>query len=271
MNNNNVSLQRRRVIQRLGALGAAVAVTGCASYRTPKEHYVLVHGSWHGAWCWNKVVPLLQAQGHRVTAIDLPGRGGDPEQLARLTPADYVASVTRVLDTTERVVLVGHSLGGGTISLAAEARPEKIKTLVYLTAFLVPAGRSMGSIASSDTQSGIPKVVRRNAATGVSHLDPVFVREVFYHDCSDDDVASATRLVTAESGAMGRAPIQVSNERFGGIERVYVECLQDRAISLPVQRSMQAALPCRRVYSLDTSHSPFFSDPVSLTRVLTSL
>jgi pimeloyl-ACP methyl ester carboxylesterase len=133
------SLQRRRAIQHLGVASAAIALGGCATMRAEKEHFVLVHGQWHGSWCWNKVVPLLTAQGHRVTAIDLPGRGGDPKELAKLTPADYVSAVTRVLDASpEPVVLVGHSLGGGTVSLAGEARPEKIKRLVYLTAFLVP-------------------------------------------------------------------------------------------------------------------------------------
>jgi hypothetical protein len=96
------------------------------------------------------------------------------------------------------------------------------------------------------------------------------VREVFYQDCSDADVALATRLVTAESGAMGRAAIQVTPERYGRIDRIYIECLQDRAISLSVQRSMVAAMPCRKVHTLDTSHSPFFSNPAGVAQALVS-
>ncbi|WP_369656953.1 alpha/beta fold hydrolase [Variovorax sp. V213] len=265
------TLQRRRNILALGVAGATLALSGCAAPLSMKEHFVLVHGQWHGAWCWSKVVPLLQAQGHRVTAIDLPGRGGDVQDLAKLTPADYVAAVTRVLDAApEPVVLVGHSLGGGTVSLAGEARPDKIKRLVYLTAFLVPPGKTMGSIAMSDKHALTAKAVRRDAQTGLSSLDPAFVREVFYQDCSDADVAMATRMVTAESGAMGRAPILVTPERYGRIKRVYVECLQDRAISLSVQRAMVAAMPCEKVLTLNTSHSPFFSDPAGVVQALTS-
>lgn len=264
-------ISRRRAIQHLGLASAAVAIGGCATNLTKKEHFVLVHGSWHGSWCWSKVVPLLTAQGHRVTVIDLPGRGGNKQELARLTPADYVASVTRVLDAaSEPVVLVGHSLGGGTISLVAEARPEKVKRLVYLTAFLVPAGKTIGSIAAADSQALTAKAVRRDQATGVSELDPAFVREVFYQDCSDADVALATRLVTAESPAMGRAPIQVTPERFGRVDRVFVECVNDRAISLSTQRSMVAMTPCRKIHTLNTSHSPFFSDPVGVVQALTA-
>ena len=255
----------------MGAVGATLALGGCATTSPGREHFVLVHGQWHGSWCWNKVVPLLTAQGHRVTAIDLPGRGGKPAELAKLTSADYVAAVTRVLDTApEPVVLVGHSLGGGTISLAGEARPEKIKRLVYLTAFLVSPGKTMGSIAVADAQAMTAKAVRRDPAAGVSSIDPAFAREVFYQDCSDADVAEAIRLVTAESSIMGRTPIQVSPERYGRLGRVYVECLQDRAISISAQRSMVAAMPCRRVHTLDTGHSPFFSNPSGVVQALTS-
>jgi len=270
MKSDSLSYSRRKVLT-IGIAGASLALGGCATPREPKEHFVLVHGQWHGSWCWRKVVPMLEAQGHRVTALDLPGRGGNVNDLAKLTPADYVAAVTQVLDAApEPVVLVGHSLGGGTVSLAGEARPDKIKRLVYLTAFLVPPGKSMGSIAASDTQALTSKAVRRDAQTGVSSLDPAFVREVFYQDCSDDDVAFATRMVTAESGAMGRAPIVLTPERYGRIKRTYIECLQDRAISLSVQRSMVAAMPCERVITLNTSHSPFFSNPAGVVQALTS-
>ncbi len=270
---------RRTFMAWAGASGLAASAAGCASPATSRHaasagrplHYVLVHGSWHGAWCWNKVSPLLEAQGHRVTAIDLPGRYAAPEVLAQLKPDDYVNAVTRVLDAAGGpVVLVGHSLGGGTISLAAQARPEKVRTLVYLTAFLVPDGRSMGAIAMADTQSLTAKAVRRDAQTGVSRVDPEFARDAFYNDCSDADVVMAQRLVTPESGAMGRAPVHTTAERFGRVDRVYIECLRDQAISLPVQRSMHAALPCRQVLRLDTGHSPFLSNPLALAQALLS-
>lgn len=265
---------RRDALRYAGMAGAALALAGCAATpaRSKAAHYVLVHGSWHGSWCWHKLTPLLEAQGHQVTLVDLPGRQGTVEELARLTPDDYVSAVVKVLDAAaEPVVLVGHSLAGGTISLAAQARPEKIRTLVYLTAFLVPSGQTMGSIAVADKQSLTPKAARRDPATGVSTLDPAFVREVFYQDCSDADVALAQRRVSAESGAMGRAPIRTTPERFGRVDRVFIECLRDRAISIDVQRRMVAALPCRKVLTLDTGHSPFLSNPQGLAQALTAI
>jgi pimeloyl-ACP methyl ester carboxylesterase len=230
---------------------------------------VLVHGAWHGPWCWNKLAPVLEAQGHRVTAVELPGRRGDAAELASLKLDHFVASVVQVLDASPRpVVLVGHSLGGATISLVAEARPDKIKTLTYLTAFMVPAGMTVGSIAMTDKETWIPKVVQRDAGTGVSRLNPAHVREVFYQDCSDEDVAYAQQRVTPEASTMGVTPIRTTNERFGRVDRVYIECLRDHAIGIATQRRMQSALPCRAVRTMDTRHSPFFSDAQGLAQVL---
>lgn len=262
---------RRRVLRFFGAAGAVLGLPGCTSFGTSREHFVLVHGSWHGPWCWTKLTPLLEAQGHRVTLIELPGRGGDPAQLASLTADQFAASVIRVLDAApEPVVLVGHSLGGATISLVAEARPDKIRTLVYLTAFLVPAGKTVASIALADKDSLAARAILRDPATGATRLSPAHVREVFYQDCSDEDVAYAQQRVTAEPPTMAIAPIRTTTERFGRVDRVYIECLRDRTISITAQRSMQAALPCRAVYTLDSGHSPFFSDPRGLAQALIS-
>ena len=96
---------------------------------------MLVHGASHGGWCWEKVVPLLEANGHRVCAPDLPGLGNDPTPPANVTLADNVEKLSRLLDKMdEPVVLVGHSLGGITVSALAEARRRKLKAVVYLCA-----------------------------------------------------------------------------------------------------------------------------------------
>jgi pimeloyl-ACP methyl ester carboxylesterase len=108
--------------------------------------FVLVHGAFHGGWCWYKIVPLLEAKGHRVLAPDLPGLGDDHTPLADLSLAawtDSVAAKLHVLGTP--VILVGHSRGGIVISEVAERVPEHVSALVYLTAFLVSDGESLQS------------------------------------------------------------------------------------------------------------------------------
>src|SRR5260370_40737879 len=105
--------------------------------------YLLVHGAWHGAWCWRKVVPLLEKVGNGWLAPDLPGHGQDSTSLAYVTLEAYVSRLLPLVDAApEPVILVGHSLGGTVISQVAEARPEKVRLLVYLSALLPRAGES---------------------------------------------------------------------------------------------------------------------------------
>lgn len=75
--------------------------------------YVLVHGSWHAAWCWYKIVPRLEKAGHRAIAIDLPGHGRDGTPVGDVTMQQYVKAIGSALDTLEEpAILVAHSRGG---------------------------------------------------------------------------------------------------------------------------------------------------------------
>ena len=96
--------------------------------------FVLIHGAWHGAWCWYKVTPLLQSRGHRVHTPDLPALGIDRTPLPSSSLQCYTDRVCKTLNACdEPVYLVGHSMGGLVISHAAEAMPQKVKMLVYLS------------------------------------------------------------------------------------------------------------------------------------------
>jgi pimeloyl-ACP methyl ester carboxylesterase len=125
---------------------------GC--YTWTVSTYLLVHGGWHGAWCWQRVAPLLRRAGHRVIVPDLPGHGDDPTPIAAVTPGSDVQSVSTVLDTlAEPAILVGHSSGGMVISAAAELRPRVVRALVYLAAFLLPPGVTPPMVMRDDTEA----------------------------------------------------------------------------------------------------------------------
>ena len=101
------------------------------------SHFVLVHGAWHGAWCWEQVVPRLGARGHSARAIDLPGHGQDPKPPGAVSFDDYMSRMGDVIEAApEPPILVGHSLGGAVITGAADRWPERIGALVYLCAML---------------------------------------------------------------------------------------------------------------------------------------
>ncbi|MFQ5913929.1 MAG: alpha/beta fold hydrolase [Nitrospinota bacterium] len=234
--------------------------------------YVLIHGSWHGGWCWEKVVPLLEREGHEVEAPDLPGHGEDKTPNSQISLQTYSDCVCQILDAqSEPVVLVGHSRGGIIISQAAESRPDKIKTLVYLTAFLLRNGESMRQVARGDKESFLQPNLIIDESQGYTVVKDEVIKEALYADCSDEDVARAKSLLVPEPNAPTETPLRLSEENFGRVRRIYIECLRDRAVSPSLQRQMYTALPCRRVISMDASHSPFFSAPEELVTHLTSL
>ncbi len=236
------------------------------------SYYVLVHGSWHGSWCWEKVVPILREAGHEVVAPDLPGHGEDETPAAEVTLAAYAERVCDILDEQpEPVVLVGHSMGGIVTSEAAERRPEKIRMLVYLTAYLLPNGRSLVDAAQTDEETLVLPNMVVDEEKGIVTIRKEVAKDIFYGDCSEEDARKAIERVIPEPLAPFATPVSVSEENFGRVRRTYIECLRDRAIGPTTQRRMYTKLPCEKVVSMDTSHAPFLSAPEVLVRHLMSL
>ena len=231
--------------------------------------FLLVHGAWHGGWCWSKIEERLWRRGHQVLAPDLPSHGESRVPPATVTLDDYVDCLSDLLDQSrERVILVGHSMAGLVISEVAERRPEQVLALVYVTAFLLRDGQSIADVTRDDTESLARKarVVSSDRLTVTTRDEAVAA--AFYGACSPEDVACAQARLKPQALAPFVSKASVTAERWGSVPRYYVECLRDRAIVPGLQHAMQAALPCRRSYPLDTDHSPFFSAPAQLTDVL---
>src|SRR5690242_20353457 len=111
-------------------------------------------------WGWHKVAALLEQAGHKVTAPDLPAHGDDKTSVSEASLQAYTDKIVQAVDAqTEPVILVGHSMGGTVISQVAEAQPDKVKTLVYLTAYLLPNGKSLFQAAQEDAGSQTPTIL----------------------------------------------------------------------------------------------------------------
>ena len=234
--------------------------------------YVLIHGAWLGAWCWERVIPLLESAGNRVIAPDLPGHGEDDTRPAAVTAGAYVDAVTRIVTRQDGpVILAGHSMSGMVISQVAERAPERIRLLVYIAGFLLEDGRSI-----NDTQAQVrgslvaPRMVIGPDRKTLALPDEI-LREAFYADCSEDDFLMASRRMRPQPLEPFLAPVRVTAERFGRVPRAYIECLHDRALPVSGQRFMYRRLPCQAVYPLDASHSPFYSRPDELAGILQAL
>jgi pimeloyl-ACP methyl ester carboxylesterase len=234
--------------------------------------FVLVHGAWHGGWCWNKVAPLLREKGHTVVTPDLPGHGGDRTPVGEITLKKYSDSVIHQLDLQpDPVILVGHSMGGLVISEVAEKRQEKIKSLVYVCAFLLRNGETLGGVAERDEKALVmPNLVVSENQTSATLKENV-IKQTFYANCSPEDAAWAQSRLVPQALSPFMTPLQLTQSGFGRVPRHYVECTRDRAISIGIQKEMQAASPCQSIHTLETDHSPFLSTPRELSSILLSI
>ncbi|MBS1585337.1 MAG: alpha/beta fold hydrolase [Bacteroidetes bacterium] len=239
---------------------------------TSRSPYIFVPGSFHGAWCFYKVLPLLRANGLQAMAIDLPAHGKDKTPVNAVTLDSYVNAVcSEVEKYDEPVILVGHSRAGIVISQVAERIPEKIKHLVYLTAYLIPNGEPMVATAMSDADSVLATNLIFNEAEGWHMPRQDKLREAFYHDCSEEDVALAESLVSHEPNLPVVTPLQLSEERYGKVNKVYIEALQDKAITHQLQKRMLERTAVDKTFVMETSHSPFLSKPKELVEILLSI
>lgn len=232
--------------------------------------YVLIHGAWHGAWCWERVTPLLEQAGHRVIAPDLPGMGEDRTPLREVSVESWSRfTADLVLAQEEPVLLVGHSRGGLIVSRAAELAHHRVAALVYVAAFLVRDGQTLEQVMRQIPPRSVSVgSLEFSEDSSSSTIAPDAVTRVFYNRTSPDLVARAAALSGPEPMASFTTPIRVSQERWGAVPRYYVECTQDRAIAPELQRRMQEELPCRRTFRIDCDHSPFYSAPAELAHHL---
>ena len=231
--------------------------------------FILVHGGMHGGWCWDHVAPMLRARNHTVLAPDLPGMGADTTPLAKVTlplTADFIAEL--IAAQTEAPIVVGHSLAGLVLSEAAERIPDGIAGLVYVTAALLPDGMSFQDTPGQD--AGRSGLVLSEDGVAVSFV-PAFAMETFYNTTDLDLARSAISRLTPQPVSLIQVPMKLSAERFGRVPRAYIECTEDKAFPISVQRQMHAMLPCDPVFTLKTDHSPFMSAPEEFAGCLFAL
>ena len=276
----------------------------------PKAVFVLVHGGWHNHSAWDRVTPILEANGFAALTLDLPGAGSNaiaPTSLGHrpFDPTAFAAERSPVAGVTQeertqaviasvkeaaslgdgKVVLVGHSAGGMTISAVAEQVPELLLSVVYLAGFMVPTGKTLLEMLQHETFSsalspglfvGDPIVI------GATRINPRSTDEAyrsllkasFYADVSESDFAhAASQLHCDESNAGALAPSDITSARFGAVPRHYIRTTQDRAIPLTGQDHMIAMVDGAiggktTIHTLESSHSPFLSQPGALSKIL---
>jgi len=226
--------------------------------------FVLIHGAWHGGWCWKKVQTFLEERGDVVFAPDLPGHGDDPGSTADATMDNYVDRVLSALNRCERPpVLVGHSMGGAVISQVAERVPEQIERLVFVAAMVPVDGESVLGLAENNHASALRGNLEfSDDGTSVTVADDI-IPVAFYHDCHEEDVNQAREKLRPQNVEVLAHPLALTEERYGSVPKQFIECIEDQAIHIASQRWMARRAQCL-TNSLNTGHSPFFAAPAAL-------
>jgi len=197
--------------------------------------------------------------------------GADATPASEVTLESWANFIVSLAPADSPCVLVGHSLGGAVISRVAELIPERIRTLVYVSAYLLPAGATVAESARGDAESLIaPNMVPVLRGVTCALRDEV-VGDTFFGACTREDREFAVERISPQPLKPLVTPLEVSTARFGTVPRAYVETMRDRAVSLSAQRRMLAKLPCAPVFTLDSDHSPFLSQPEALARILISI
>ena len=237
-----------------------------------KMTYVLVHGSWMGAFAWDEIKPRLERAGHTVITLDLPGHGADTTPADKLSLEGYKQAVIAAIGTHKDVVLVGHSFGGVVISSVAEAIPAQLSKLVFVAGYLPRTGESAYSLSGEDKGS---KVGQYWTQADPQNYSPASIKsegivEVFCADCPDKYKQAILAKHRAEAVPPIGTPVTLT-DNYGSVPRYYIETLKDNTISHDLQTLMLSRVSVVKRFQLNTSHSPFFSQPGALSRILLGL
>ncbi|GKX49269.1 alpha/beta fold hydrolase [Pectobacterium carotovorum] len=235
------------------------------------KNFLLVHGAWQGAWVWNKIQPKLTAEGHTVKAIDLPGSGDDQTPATTVSLDAYARKIidaASLLSAQGKVTLVGHSMGGAAITLAASLAPELFEKLIYVCAILPQNGESVAILGEQSQKLGTEGPVAQPLLDkGVLALVPEKIAPTFLNDYTESDVDT----LLAQFKPQPIQPLMETvtlTEGFLNLPKAYIVCTKDLAISPKLQQQMAEKANVGTIYTLDAGHEPFFSQVEKLSEFL---
>lgn len=232
--------------------------------------FVLVHGGFHGGWCWSRTVTELERLGHEAVTVDLPGHGERRSEVQPTTFENRREAIVSVLEPGD--VLVGHSGGGFDITMAADAAPDLVAHVTYLAAGLPREGRSWpeamamradGTMGDFDVTGMLQHLeIAEDGSMRIASMDGA--RQLFFHDCDDATVRWAyERLCSERGGETSTVPVSVPRFWAANLPRSYIRCLRDRAKPGWLSDVVAERLGVDQL-TVDASHSPFLSRPAEL-------
>ncbi|XP_027337135.1 salicylic acid-binding protein 2-like [Abrus precatorius] len=251
-------------------------------------HFVLIHGGSHGAWCWYKVATMLKSAGHNVTAHDLGASGINPKQVQEIhSISEYYEPLMTFMGSLppkEKVILVGHSLGGIPMSVAMEKFPEKITVAVFVTAFVISENLTYPALlqelaktagSSMDTQFFFFDGPKKPATARL--VGPKFMASKMYQLSPPEDLTLALSLVRPvpiyNDVELLSKETKVTNKRNGRVPKVYIISKRDNLLTEDIQMWMiERTGPFAELKVIkDSDHMVVFSQPKKLSSHLLNI
>lgn len=235
-------------------------------------NFVLVHGAWHGGWCWQRVTALLQQDGHRVFAVTLTGLG---ERAHLLSPAitldTHIKDVINLIEAEElgELVLAVHSYAGMIGTAVADQLGRRLKHLVYVDAVVPKPGESWSSTQASATQQ--QRLAAAQASTRFSFPPP----DPEVYGLHDEDREWVRRRQTPHPGNTYQAALDFDVQRVAAVPRTFVNCTEPALPTIAPSRLRVkdpkfwdgAWLAKAKVVEIKTGHDPMISEPAALARI----
>ena len=235
------------------------------------REYVLVHGAAHGAWCWDDVSRRLEARGHRVVALDLPGHGRRAAEAGQASVGTYARAVADVMarEGVSRGIVVGHSMGGIVIPKVAELVPGRVAHLVFLAAVVLPHGARMMDVHMPPAS----RPLLRGLAAGGGGRSVLYPASMAWPRWMGDLEPGRPEVVRALA-SLTPQPLRPLLERVDmqvfyamRVPRSYIRCLRDVAVP-PTKAAEYAARLGVTPIDLDPDHDAMLSAPDALARIL---
>jgi pimeloyl-ACP methyl ester carboxylesterase len=252
-----------------GAIAVSAALLVSNVNAAEKPTVVLVHGAFEDAQVWQGVKQGLKADGYDVVAVNLPGRPSSPLPVNQVSLDLYRETVLQAMTSIKGpVVLVGHSFGGVTISNVAESVPAKVKSLVYVAAYLPKDGESLFTLATSDKDSKVGPHLQIQKDKGIASVDYSARAELFANDAPPEIKKVIPDLIIDEPLAPLATPVHLTAQHFGKVDKMYVHTAKDEVVSPSLQKKMVEQTPVRQEVTLNTGHTPFITDVPDLVSAI---
>ena len=221
--------------------------------------YLFVHGAWHAAWCWGRIVDQLHARGRSCLAPDLPGHGSNIRAANTVSFDDYVTSlIDYIQQQQEPVTLIGHSMAGLIISQVAEIIPDHIRELVFIAAYIPQDQQSLVSIAeSAESREAAPFLIFDQAKQEIRLKSSPELKNVFFNRCTEADAQYAMSKLQAQPLKPFIEKVKLG-DNFKRVPKRSFVCRYDRALILSDQVRMSQLVTDKIVY-LEADHSAYFS------------